>query len=124
MEAANVGKSAPKPEFLDEAAEQGDGRLKEEGEAQSGAESEEVIDNSCNCVGSSGAFSFPVESLSGFHPGDRDHPRAGARRMVCVRGKQSWRRDEKGDGTLVREGVFGEADVPDSSVSSVLPFVC
>lgn len=42
MEAANIGKTAPKPEFLDEQAEQGDGRLKEEGEAQSGAESGEV----------------------------------------------------------------------------------
>lgn len=40
MESANIGKTAPKPEFLDE-AEQGDGRLKEEGEAQSG-ESDEV----------------------------------------------------------------------------------
>lgn len=35
VESANIGKAAPKPEFLDE-AEQGDGRLKEEGEAQSG----------------------------------------------------------------------------------------
>lgn len=41
VESANIGKAAPKPQFLDEEAEQGDGRLKEEGEAQSG-ESDEV----------------------------------------------------------------------------------
>lgn len=40
VESENIGKAAPKPDFLD-VAEQGDGRLKEEGEAQSG-ESDEV----------------------------------------------------------------------------------
>ena len=42
VESANIGKAAPKPEFLDEEAEQGDGRLKEEGEAQSGESGDEV----------------------------------------------------------------------------------
>ncbi|CAM9523363.1 unnamed protein product [Scytosiphon promiscuus] len=45
VESANIGKTAPKPEFLDE-AEQGDGRLKEEGEAQSGESDEEDVDDS------------------------------------------------------------------------------
>lgn len=40
VESANIGKAAPKPDFLDEKAEQGDGRLKEEGEAQSGGSDE------------------------------------------------------------------------------------
>lgn len=43
MESANIGKAAPKPDFLDE-AEQGDGRLKEEGEAQSGESDEDDDD--------------------------------------------------------------------------------
>lgn len=42
VESENIGKAAPKPDFLDE-AEQGDGRLKEEGEAQSGASDEVEI---------------------------------------------------------------------------------
>eukprot|EP00903_Cladosiphon_okamuranus_P007906 g7636.t2 len=41
VESANIGKAAPKPDFLDEEAEQGDGRLKEEGEAQSGESGDE-----------------------------------------------------------------------------------
>ncbi|CAM9747196.1 unnamed protein product [Ascophyllum nodosum] len=40
-ESEKIGKTAPKPEFLDQEAEQGDGRLKEEGEAQSGGSDEE-----------------------------------------------------------------------------------
>ena len=39
-ESEKIGKTAPKPEFLDQEAEQGDGRLKEEGEAQSGGSDE------------------------------------------------------------------------------------
>lgn len=42
VESANIGKAAPKPDFLDEEAEQGDGRLKAEGEAQSGESGDEV----------------------------------------------------------------------------------
>ena len=43
VEAANIGKAPPKPDFLDEEAEQGDGRLKEEGEAQSGESGDEGV---------------------------------------------------------------------------------
>lgn len=35
VESANIGKAPPKPDFLDEEAEQGDGQLKEEGESKS-----------------------------------------------------------------------------------------
>lgn len=43
VESANIGKAPPKPDFLDEEAEQGDGRLKEEGEAQSGESGDDGV---------------------------------------------------------------------------------
>ncbi|CAN0258857.1 unnamed protein product [Pylaiella littoralis] len=55
VESANIGKAAPKPDFLDE-AEQGDGRLKEEGEAQSGESDEDDDDED-----GGGSWTGPVD---------------------------------------------------------------
>lgn len=44
VESKTIGQTAPKPDFLDE-AEQGDGHLKEEGEAKSGGSDEVRVDN-------------------------------------------------------------------------------